>query len=130
LKPITLAAALKGLPPETANRQTKTAKTYQVPRYRVVIEVTAHHTFEPLPLNPDKVMTPATQLLTDSKKRRTHTLFDSQSQYLEVTASADTTTVGETQEIKSLRFSQTSFPAIHHGKTTKLNQPCFRGVER
>ena len=33
--------------------------------------ITGHHTFEPLPLNPDKVMTPATQLLTDSKKRRT-----------------------------------------------------------
>jgi hypothetical protein len=130
LKPITLAATLKGLPPETAHRQTKTAKTYQVPRYRVVIEVTAHHTFEPLPLNPDKVMAPATQLLADSEKRRTHTLFDGQSQYLEVTASADTTTVGETQEIKSLRFSQTSFPAIRHSKTTKLDQSCFRGVER
>jgi len=122
LKPITLAASLKGLPPETAYRQTKTAKTYQVPRYRVVIEVTAQHTFEPLPLNPDKVMTSAPQLLTDSKKRRTHTLFDGQSQYLEVTPSADTTTVGETQEIKRLRFSQTSFPAIRHSKTTKLNQ--------
>ena len=68
-----MAASLKGLPPETAYRQTKTAKTYQVSRYRVVIEVTAHHTFEPLPLNPDKVMSPATQLLADSKKRRTHT---------------------------------------------------------
>ena len=33
--------------------------------------ITGHHTFEPLPLNPDKVMTPATQRLTDSKKRRT-----------------------------------------------------------
>jgi hypothetical protein len=119
LKPITRAATLKGLPAETAHRQTKTTKTYQVPRYRVVIEVTAYHTFEPLPLNPDKVMTPATQLLADSKKRRTHTLFDGQSQYLEATPSADTTTVGETQEIKSLRFSKTSFPAIRHSKTTK-----------
>ena len=75
-------------------------------------------------------MTPVFQLTPDSQQRRTHTLFDSQSQYLKVTASTDTTTVGETQEIKSLRFSQTSFPAIYHGKTTKLIQPCFRGVER
>lgn len=40
LKPITLAATLKGLQPETAHRQTKTTKRYQVLRYRVVIEIT------------------------------------------------------------------------------------------
>ncbi|SBW84758.1 hypothetical protein PVE_R2G0733 [Pseudomonas veronii 1YdBTEX2] len=59
LKPISLAASLESLPPETAHRQTKTAKTYQVSRYRVVIEVTTHHPCEPLPLNPDGFMTAA-----------------------------------------------------------------------
>lgn len=81
-------------------------------------------------MNPDKVMTPASQLLADSKKRRTHTLFDGQSQYLEVTPSADTTTVGKAQKIKSLRFYQAPLPAIHHGETTELNQPSLRGVKR
>ncbi len=52
-------------------------------------------------------MTLVSQLTPDGQQRRTHTLFDSQSQYLEITASADTTTVGDTLEIKSLRLSQT-----------------------
>jgi len=99
LKPITLAATFEGLPPEATYRRTKTAKTYQVSRHRVVIEVAPDHPSKPLPLSPDGLMTSAFQLIPNSQQRRTHSLLDRQSQYLKATASVGTATVREAQEV-------------------------------
>lgn len=50
-------------------------------------------------------MTSAFQLIPNGQQRRTHSLLDRQSQYLEPTASVRTTTVREAQEVKRLRFT-------------------------
>lgn len=50
-------------------------------------------------------MTPALQLIPNSQMRRTHSILDRQTQYLEPTASVGTTTVREAEEVKCLRFT-------------------------
>jgi hypothetical protein len=50
-------------------------------------------------------MTPALQLITDNQQRRTHTLFDRQTQHLKVATPADTTEVGEAQKVERFRFT-------------------------
>lgn len=70
------------------------------------------------------------QLIPNNQQRRTHSLLDSQMQYLNTSAPVDTTTVCEAQEVKRLRFPQASLSTISRSKTTKLNQPCLRSIER
>jgi hypothetical protein len=97
---MTLAATLKGLPPETAHRQTKTAKTYQVSRYCVVVKVPTDYSGKPLTHDLNRFVASAFQLIPNGQQRRTHSLLDRQSQYLKPTASVGTTTVREAQEVR------------------------------
>lgn len=109
LQPISLATSHERLAPVSTNGFPEATQPLQVSRYRVVIKVPTHYSGKPLPLNLDGFMTPVFQLTPDSQQRRTHTLFDSQSQYLEVTASADTTTVGEPRKSKVSGFLKPRF---------------------
>ena len=101
----------------------------RVSRDSIILEVSSQHAAQPLAHLTDGLMHPAVQFRLDALQFRGHPFPDGFAQHTESFLASLAADVGESQEIKRLRFSESALLPVLRREAAKFQEPRFLVVQ-
>src|SRR5208282_2985658 len=127
---ILVAAPTKNAAPKIDDMVAEGRQGGPVVGHAVVLEISAHHTGQPLALFGNGCMHPPSKLLLDGLKLGPHPVATRTPPDLETPRAGASTDVGKAEEVKGFRFAKPMGFALGRRKAAKLDQSGLVRMER